>query len=556
LTANVSVTKLDINQRSNSPTNSEGKMSFSRRDFIKTAAVALGATALPSWVYDAHATTGAYLDVNKNNLADAALATAKKLGATYADIRINRYRLEAVNTRERQVLNVSSGQNFGFGVRVLVKGTWGFAASPIVTADEVQRVTAEAVEIAKANSAFQRKRIELVPTPKVVTSWKSSFQKDPFDVPAEDKVAALLRINEAALAVKGVNFVNSSMAWVNEQKFLATSDGSRIEQYIIRGNPSFTVTAVDRSSGDFQSVNTLREGQAIGYEYMSNHDWAGEATTAAEHAVMKLKAKAVAPGKYDLVLHPSHLFLTIHESVGHPTELDRALLWEANYAGTSFLTPEKTGKLQFGSKIVNFVADRTQPLGLASVAYDDEAVPGQQWHLVKDGTFVDWQTTRDTAKLVGRDKSYGCLHADSWGSVPFPRMPNVSLEPAKENVSQDDLIAGVDNGILIYGRGSYSIDQQRYNFQFGGQTFWEIRNGKVGGMLRDVAYQSRTTDFWGACDALGGKSTYEVPGSFNDGKGEPGQSNAVSHGCPSARFRQINVLNTASSPNAGQMEDH
>jgi len=531
-------------------------MSFSRRDFIKTAAIALGATSLPSWVYDAHATTGACLDVNKNNLADAALATAKKLGATYADIRINRYRLEAVNTRERQVLNVSSGQNFGFGVRVLVKGTWGFAASPIVTADEVQRVTAEAVEIAKANSAFQRKRIELVPTPKVVTSWKSSFQKDPFDVPAEDKVAALLRINEAALAVKGVNFVNSSMAWVNEQKFLATSDGSRIEQYIIRGNPSFTVTAVDRSSGDFQSVNTLREGQAIGYEYMSNHDWAGEATTAAEHAVMKLKAKAVAPGKYDLVLHPSHLFLTIHESVGHPTELDRALLWEANYAGTSFLTPEKTGKLQFGSKIVNFVADRTQPLGLASVAYDDEAVPGQQWHLVKDGTFVDWQTTRDTAKLVGRDKSYGCLHADSWGSVPFPRMPNVSLEPAKENVSQDDLIAGVDNGILIYGRGSYSIDQQRYNFQFGGQTFWEIRNGKVGGMLRDVAYQSRTTDFWGACDALGGKSTYEVPGSFNDGKGEPGQSNAVSHGCPSARFRQINVLNTASSPNAGQMEDH
>ncbi|MGQ0541605.1 MAG: TldD/PmbA family protein [Blastocatellia bacterium] len=463
--------------------------------------------------------------------------------------------MEAINTRERQVLNVSSGQNFGFGVRVLVKGTWGFAASPLVTADEVKRVTNEAVEIAKANSAFQRRKIELVPTPKVVTTWKSSFERDPFDVPTEEKTQFLLKLNEAALGVKGLSFVNSSMAWVNEQKYLATSDGSRIEQYLIRGNPSFTVTAVDRLTADFQSVNTPREAQSIGYEYMSKHDWAAEAKQAAEHAVMKLKAKTVVPGKYDLVLHPSHLFLTIHESVGHPTELDRAMLWEANYAGTSFLTPDKTGKLQFGSKIVNFVADRTQPLGLASVGFDDEGVPGQKWHLVKDGTFVDWQTTRDTAKLVGRDKSYGCLHADSWGSVPFPRMPNVSLEPAKENVSQEDLIGGVENGIMIYGRGSYSIDQQRYNFQFGGQTFWEIKNGKVTGMLRDVAYQSRTTDFWGACDGLGGQATYEIPGSFNDGKGEPGQSNAVSHGCPVARFRQINVLNTASSTNAGQMED-
>lgn len=531
-------------------------MTFSRRDFIKTAGIAFGAVTLPSWVYEAQAATAAFIDVNKDSLADAALATAKKLGAEYADIRINRYRLEAVNTRERTVLNVSSGQNFGLGVRVLFKGTWGFAASPIVTADEITRVTAEAFEIAKANSAFQRKKIELVPTPKVVANWKTPFERDPFDVSSDEKVETLLKMNEAALGVKGISFVTSSMAWVNEQKYLATSDGSKIEQYLIRGNPSFSATATDRASGDFQQVNSLREAQSIGFEYMSKHDWPTEARTAAEHAVMKLKAPSVTPGKYDLVLHPSHLFLTIHESVGHPTELDRALLWEANYAGTSFLTPAKTGKLQFGSKIVNFVADRTQKLGLATIGWDDEGVPGQSWHLVKDGTFVDWQTTRDTAKIVGHKSSYGCLHADSWGSVPFPRMPNVSLEPAKENVSQDDLISGVENGIMIYGRGSYSIDQQRYNFQFGGQTFWEIKNGKVGGMLRDVAYQSRTTDFWGACDGLGGRGTYEIPGSFNDGKGEPGQSNAVSHGCPVARFRQINVLNTASGTAGGQMEDH
>lgn len=530
-------------------------MSFSRREFIKSACLALGVTALPSWVYSADAGYLPTPEVNKDALADAALSTAKKLGASYADIRINRYRLEAVNTRERQVLNVSSGQNFGFGVRVLVNGTWGFAASPIVTADEVKRVTTEAVEIAKANSRFQRRKIDLVPTPKVTANWRTPIERDPFDVPADEKVSALLKINEAALGVAGINFVNSSMAWVNEQKYLATSDGSRIEQYLIRGNPSFSATAVNRASGDFQSVNSLREGQAIGFEYMTKHDWATEAKTAAEHAVMKLKAPSVQPGKYDLVLHPSHLFLTIHESVGHPTELDRAMLWEANYAGTSFLTPDKTGKLKFGSQMVNFVADRTQKYGLATVGWDDEGVPGQQWHIVKEGTFVDWQTTRDTAKLVGRNKSYGCLHADSWGSVPFPRMPNLSLEPAKENVSQADLIGGVENGILIYGRGSYSIDQQRYNFQFGGQTFWEIKNGKVAGMLRDVAYQSRTTDFWGSCDGLGGQATYEIPGSFNDGKGEPGQSNAVSHGCPVARFRNINVLNTASTPNAGMMED-
>ncbi len=531
-------------------------MTFSRRDFIKTAGVTLGALTLPTWVYDAHAATSHFLNVNKDRLADAALATAKRLGASYADIRINRYRLENVSTREKQVLNVSSGQNFGFGVRVLVNGTWGFAASPIVTAAEVQRVTTEAVNIAKANSTIQRRKVELVPTPRVKASWRSAFEKDPFDVPADEKVELLLKINEAALALKGVSFVNSSMGWVNEQKYLATSDGSRIEQYLIRGNPSYSVTAVDRSTNDFQTVNSMREGLAIGYEYMSKHDWVADAREAADHAVMKLKAKSVEPGNYDLLLHPSHLFLTIHESVGHPTELDRALLWEANYAGTSFLTPDKTGKLKFGSEIVNFVADRTQPHGLATVGYDDESVPGQEWHLVKDGIFVNWQTTRDLAPLIGHSKSYGCLHADSWSSVPFPRMPNISLPPAKTDVSQGELVSGIDKGILIYGRGSYSIDQQRYNFQFGGQTFWEIKGGKVVGMLKDVAYQSRTTDFWAACDGLGGRSTYLMPGSFNDGKGEPGQSNAVSHGCPIARFRQINVLNTASGPSAGDMEDH
>ena len=522
----------------------------SRRTFLKNAGLVAGVVALPSnlpaWIIETDAAeTAAAAAINKNALADIALNTAKRLGATYADIRINRYRSESITTREQQVLNVSRSQNFGFGVRVLFKGTWGFASSRNVTPEDVRRITQQAVEIARVNSVYQRNRITMSPVGKVVANWKSGFEKDPFDVSIDDKIQFLLQLNAIALKTKGVSFVNSSMSFVNEQKFYASTDGSRIEQYIIRANPGLNVTAINRSTGDFQSRSALGGPQGMGYEYMEKHDWKHEAEQAGNDAVAKLSAKAVTPGKYDLVLHPSHLWLTIHESVGHPTELDRSLWWEADYAGTSFLTRDKIGKLQFGSKIVNFVADRTQPGALATVGYDDEGVPGQRWHLIKDGLFIDWQTTRDLTSMSPQKKSYGCCYADSWGSIAFPRMPNVSLEAATDNTTMEQLVAGVENGILIYGDGSYSIDQQRYNFQFGGQTFWEIKNGKVGGMLRDVAYQSRTTDFWNACDGLGGKSTYELGGSFSDGKGEPTQLNAVSHGCPVARFRGINVLNTA-----------
>ena len=524
-------------------------MTTSRRDFLRTAGVAAGALSvanLPDWFSDIVAAEEAAANgVDKNALADVALTTARELGVSYADIRINRYRNESISTREQQVQNVSRSQNFGFGVRVLYRGTWGFASSRSVIPEDVRRITQQAVEIARANSVYQRTRVGLVPVEKVVTSWKSSFEKDPFDVSIDDKIQFLLSLNTAALKTQGVSFVNSSMAFVNEQKFYASTDGSRIEQYIIRANPNFSVTAINRTNGDFQSRNALGGPQGMGYEYIEKHDWKREAQQAGEEAVMKLKAKPVEPGKYDLVLHPSHLWLTIHESVGHPTELDRALWMEANFAGTSFITPEKTGKLQFASKIMNFVADRTQPAGLATIGYDDEGVPAQRWHLIKDGVFVDWQTTRDLAATMKQKRSYGCNHADSWGSISFPRMPNVSLEPGPGNTSLDDLIAGVEKGVLIYGDGSYSIDQQRYNFQFGGQVFWEIKNGKRGEMLRDVAYQSRTTDFWNSCDGLGGQATYQLGGTFTDAKGEPGQSNAVTHGCPVARFRQINVLNTA-----------
>ena len=517
-------------------------MSTSRRDFLKSSGLIFAAGALPSWVNELEAAEAAAVD--KDELADLALSLGKGQGASYADIRINRYRVEYIRTREKQVQQLGRQQSFGFGVRVLVKGSWGFAASREVSAEEVKRATRRAVEIARANAALQAKPVRLAPVKRAAAHWKSNFRKDPFEVSIDKKTEFLLKINETALKVKGVSFVDSSAYFFNEQKFFTSTDGVRTEQYLIRSAPFFNVTAVDAAKGDFQERGSLGAPQSMGYEYLEEYPWLEEAEQAGHEAVEKLKAKPAEAGAYDLVLDPTHLWLTIHESVGHSTELDRALGWEADFAGTSFLTPDKTGKFRFGSKIVNFFADRTQPTGLATVGYDDDGVPGQRWHLVKNGIFVDWQTTRELAPLIGRETSYGCTHADSWGSVPFARMPNISLEPSKENVSLDNLLADVKKGVLIYGNGSFSIDQQRYNFQFGGQTFWEIKDGKRGVMLRDVAYQSRTPDFWGACDGLGGEATYALGGALNDGKGEPMQSNAVSHGCPVARFRGIHVLNT------------
>jgi TldD protein len=334
------------------------------------------------------------------------------------------------------------------------------------------------------------------------------------------------------------------MAFLGEDKFFASSEGSVIRQEILCSDCTFEVTAVDSARGEFQSRNSLSLPVQRGYELVEEYPYLAEAEQAAEEAVQKLSAKPVEPGQYDLVLHPTHLWLTIHENCGHPTELDRALGYEANFAGTSFLTPDKLGKFRYGSKWVNMVADRTQPGALATVAYDDDGAPAQRWYIVREGVFVDYQTTREQAEWVPGVRPRACAHADSWASVVFQRMPNVSLDPLDSKLTQDDLIADVKKGILILGDGSYSIDQQRYNFQFGGQVFWEIENGKKSRLLRDVAYQGRTPEFWNACDGVAGAKEYLLGGTITDAKGEPGQMNAVSHGCPPARFRGINVINT------------
>jgi TldD protein len=334
------------------------------------------------------------------------------------------------------------------------------------------------------------------------------------------------------------------MQFVNEQKYFASSDGSHIEQSLIRSYPSFSVTAVDRGTGKFYSRDALTAPMGMGYEYVESYPLLEEARVAAEEAVAMHKAKPAVAGQKTLILHPTNLWLTIHESVGHSTELDRALGYEANFAGTSFLTTDKLGKFEFGSKIVNLVGDKTQDHAMATCGYDDDGVKTSRWHLVKDGIFVDYQTTRDQAHLINQKTSHGCSYADSWASIPFQRMPNVSLEPGEKDLTEQDIISATDDGVYVKGDSSFSIDQQRYNFQFSGQTFWEVKNGKITTQLRDLAYQSNTPEFWKACDLIGGKSTYALGGAFSDGKGQPTQSNSVSHGAPITRFARVNILNT------------
>lgn len=500
----------------------------------------------------------------KKQLADVALDAAKSRGATYTDVRIGRYLQQYVFTREKQVQNISNAESFGVGIRVIANGTWGFSATSDVTPEGIAKCAQTAVAIAKANSKIQTEPVVLAPQKGAgEVSWKTPLTKNAFEIPVKEKIDLLLRTNNAALT-NGAGFVTSNLFMINEQKYFASTDGSYIDQDVHRIWPTFTVTAVDRAAGKFKTRDALSSPMGMGYEYLdglasekipgpnglvgyrNSYDIVEDATLAAKQAKEKMTAKSVPAGKYDLVLDPNHLGLTIHESVGHPTELDRVLGYEANYAGTSFATLDKwkTKSFKYGSDLVNIVADKKQVGSLGAVAFDDEGVPAKEWDLIKNGVLVNYQAIRDQVSILGEKESNGCCYADNWDSVQFQRMPNVSLKPSSEKRSVLDMIKGVDKGIYIIGRGSYSIDQQRYNFQFGGQLFYEIKNGEVVGMLDDVAYQANTQEFWNSCVQLCDKDDYRMFGSFFDGKGQPSQVSAVSHGSPTTRFNGVNVINT------------
>ncbi|MDB5020475.1 MAG: TldD protein [Pedobacter sp.] len=499
----------------------------------------------------------------KKRMADVALNAAKSKGASYADVRIGRYLSQVLTTREARVDNIGNSESYGLGVRVIAAGSWGFAATDNMDDASIAKAAEMAVAIAKGNSKLMTEPVHLAPQKGYgEVSWKTPIEVNAFEVPIADKVALLLEVNAVAMNA-GAKFVNSNLFLVNEQKYFASTDGSYIDQDIHRLWPNFTVTKVDAAGGKFETRNALSAPMGLGYEYLNpkenqkikggpvtlykyNYDMLEDVKEAVTHVDEKLKAKPVVPGKYDLILDPSHLFLTIHESVGHPTELDRVLGYEANYAGTSFLTLDKwqSKKFNFGSKAVNIIADKTQSGSLGAVGYDDEGVKCGAWDIIKDGVLVNYQTIRDQAHILGLKESQGCCYADSWNSIQFQRMPNVSLAAGKEALTAAEMVKNVEKGIYMFGRNSYSIDQQRYNFQFSAQLAYEVKEGKIVGLLKDAAYQANTQEFWNSCVQSCDKNDYRLGGTFSDGKGQPGQVSAVSHGSSTSRFNRVNVINT------------
>ncbi len=527
-----------------------------RRDFLTASIATAGALAASRLIRPADAFARVIVPepADVERLLLQAVDQLKGAGATFADARIGRYRRQTISTREQQIVNVVDTDSIGLGVRCLILGTWGFAATRDLTSAGVTAAVREAVSIAKANRIPGAVPVTLAAGESHGRkTWKSSFVTDPWDVPLEEKAALLFKANAEAAKVPKVRFVQSGMSFVKEEKHYANTDGSIIAQTVVRTDVPFTVTAID-PGGEVQQRGNVVQPIGRGYEYVLEQDIVTNARLWGEQAAEKVTARSVEPGTWDLVLHPSHLFLTIHESLAHATELDRVLGHEANMAGTSFMAPprERLGKTRLGPDFMNVQGDRSQAGGCSTIGYDDDGIRPDDFLIVKNGMFNDYQTNRELApsldwwyKSQNRPtRSHGCCHADSWSSQQFMRMPNVSLLPGERELSWDDLIAGTDKGIAMLSRGTYSIDQQRYNAQFGAQVCYEIRGGKIVGQLKDVAYVMRTPDFWNALDAVGGKASYGHGATFNDGTGEPGQSNAVSHFCPPARFKAQTVINT------------
>ena len=539
-----------------------------RRAFLNISSLALGTMLVPVFgnAIAAEELLSPLATKFKKTLADTALAAATQAGASYCDVRIGRYLNQFIVTRDLNVENVVNTESAGVGVRVICNGAYGFAATSDMSPDSVAAAARQAVAIAKANAKLQVEPVRLAPVKGLgEVAWATPLKKDWRTVPIKEKAELLIAANKAGMDA-GASFMQSMMFQVNQQKYFASTDGSYIDQDVHRLWVPVTATAVDKATNKFRSREGLSAPVGMGYEYLdaraedkvkaaggvctlykNSYDLIEDARACGRQAKEKLTAKSVEPGKYDLVLSPEHMYLTIHESVGHPTELDRVLGYEANYAGTSFATLDKwqSKKFKYGAERVNITADKVVPGSLAAVGYDDEGVKCKKWDIIRDGVLVNYQATRDQAHIIGEKESHGCSYADSWSSVQFQRMPNISLEAGTKQLTPDQMVADVKKGIYIVGAGSFSIDQQRYNFQFGGQLFYEIKDGKITNPLEDVAYQSNTQEFWNACGAICDQRDWRLGGSFFDGKGQPSQVSTVSHGSSTTRFNSVNVINTA-----------
>ncbi|MCK4321135.1 TldD/PmbA family protein [candidate division WOR-3 bacterium] len=470
-----------------------------------------------------------------------AMNTALNLGVDYADIRIINQRDQMIVILDMSPKQINDEETVGFGVRVLKNGAWGFASASCVSKESINSIVREAFRVAIASSRTKEgKGVILASEPDYQDYFKTPIEVDPFTVNMTDKINLLLETNKKILNVKHIAKAFSRLRVTRKDQFFASTEGSMVETDIYTVSAGYTAVSV--KGGDSQDRSFQDYPLNKGWEHIESLNLLGNAERIAEEAVMKIDADFPKEGKKDLVLDPSHLSLTIHESIGHATELDRVLGYEANFAGRSFATTEKRGSFRYGSDKANFVADNTLPGGLATTGYDDEGVRCQRWDIIKDGILVDYSSTREVAPLIGEKRSRGSARADGYYNMPINRIPNLCLMASNKDITPEDLISEVDDGIFIEGRGSFSIDQMRLNFQFGGDVFYEIKNGKKGKMLRDVIYQSITPEFWGSMDDLSGKDYWEPRGFRTCGKGEPMQVAQMTNGAPYARFRKINVL--------------
>jgi len=473
-------------------------------------------------------------------LAQRALDTATQLGAGYADVRIVRRREQSANVKSGRVDGVSLGETEGFGVRVLVDGAWGFSSSGNMAGGEADRVAAQAVRIARASARYARQSILLADRPPASGHYETPLVEDPFEVPVDRTVDLLLEAERAMATVTGTTTTSADYRAFREWKDLFATDGSHTEQVVTHVGASLEVNAAD--SDDVQRRTYPESGgyRAAGYEHVRSLDLLARAPALAGEAVELLSAPVLPPGRRTVILHPSQLYLQIHESCGHPTELDRVFGTEAAYAGTSFLTTDKLeAGFAYGSDQVTIVADATTPGGLGTFGWDDEGVVAQKVPLIDEGRFAGYLSSRETAPTIGRS-SGGAMRADGWNRLPLIRMTNINLEP-RPGMSFEDIIASTEDGLLFESNRSWSIDDRRLNFQFGVELAREIKNGRLGQLYRNATYTGITPQFWGSCDAVADERSWQLVGVTNCGKGQPGQAMHVGHGSSGARFRDVEV---------------
>lgn len=485
------------------------------------------------------------LTTPRQDLAQLAIALIQRSGCEYGEIRLCNYRKQSLWVQDYSLKRLSDDENSGFGVRVLWRGSWGFAASHRKTPAEIQRIVQLAVDIAQGSYLSQRQPVQLAPVPAYRDYYETPIEINPFDVPLTDKTDLLLDLSARLLHYEkqGIKKAHSYLGFTQEEKLFASTEGSFIEQRIYRSGGGMGCTAI--ANGDAQERHYERSPLNKGYEYIQPEQFYAHLDRIATEAIEKVHAPEAPNGTSTLILKPSHLWLPIHESVGHPTELDRVYGYEANFAGTSFATTDQLHTLQYGAPWINFKADRTQPGGRSTLGYDDEGVKAGDWYVVKDGILVDYLTDRETAHRLGRPASNGCAYADSWSSVPMVRIPNLGLEAGipggDRTATLEEMIADTKDGYLIDGTATFSIDQQRRNFQFGGDGVWHIKQGKRQGMVKNLTYQSMTTDFWNSVTAIGTAAEQEQYGTAFCGKGEPMQIAQMTHACPPIQVQNITI---------------